>query len=165
MASERASQHAFLGVSALLFAASAAVTIAWCASMPAMGEMPMPGGWTMSMAWMRMPAQTWPGAAASFLAMWVVMMVAMMLPSLVPSLWRYRQAVGRTGEKRPGRLAGLVGAGYFFVWTVFGMAAFPLGVALAAIEMRRPALARAVPVAVGGVVLIAGLLQLTAWKA
>jgi hypothetical protein len=23
--------------------------------MSAMGEMPMPGGWTMSMAWMRMP--------------------------------------------------------------------------------------------------------------
>jgi len=41
--SERASEQAFLGVSALLFAASAAVTIAWCASMSAMGEMPMPG--------------------------------------------------------------------------------------------------------------------------
>src|SRR2546425_823680 len=50
MASERTSQRAFFGVSALLFAASAAVTIVWCASMSAMGEMPMPGGWTMSMA-------------------------------------------------------------------------------------------------------------------
>ena len=125
----------------------------------------MPGGWTMSMAWMRMPGQTWPGAAASFLGMWVVMMVAMMLPSLVPMLWRYRQAVGRTGETRLGRLTALVGVGYFFVWTVFGMAAFPLGVALAAIEMQQPALARAVPIAVGVVVLIAGALQLTAWKA
>jgi hypothetical protein len=28
--------------------------------MSALGEMPMPGGWTMSMAWMRMPGQTWP---------------------------------------------------------------------------------------------------------
>jgi predicted metal-binding membrane protein len=36
------------------------------------------------------PGQTWPGAAASFLGMWVVMMVAMMLPSLVPMLRRYR---------------------------------------------------------------------------
>ena len=122
MASEQASQQAFFCVSALLFAASAAVTIVWCASMSAMGEMPMPGGWTMSMAWMRMPGQTWPGAAASFLGMWVVMMVAMMLPSLVPMLWRYRQAVGRTGETRLGRLTALVGVGYFFVWTVFGMA-------------------------------------------
>src|SRR3989442_8355225 len=165
MASERASQQAFFGVSALLFAASAAVTIVWCASMSAMGEMPMPGGWTMSMAWMRMPGQTWRGAAASFLGMWVVMMVAMMLPSLVPMLWRYRQAVGRTRETRLGRLTALVGAGYFFVWTVFGMATFPLGVALAAVEMQQPALARAVPIVVGVVVLIAGSLQLTAWKA
>src|SRR5687767_14778019 len=153
---------AFLGVSALLFAASAAVTIAWCQSMSAMGEMPMPGGWTMSMAWMRMPGQTWPSAAASFLGMWVVMMVAMMLPSLVRMLWRYREAVGSTGEARLARLTALVGVGYFSVWTVFGMAAFPLGVALAAVEMQQPALARAIPIAVGGVVMIAGALQFTA---
>src|SRR6266511_2101231 len=165
MASERASQQTFFGVSALLFAASAAVTIVWCASTLAMGEMPMPGGWTMSMAWMRMPGQTWPGAAALFLGMWVVMMVAMMLPSLVPMLWRYRQAVGRRGETRLGRLTALVGVGHFVVWTVFGMAAFPLGVALAAVEMQQPALARAVPIAVGVVILIAGCVQLTAWKA
>ena len=165
MASDRASQQAFLGVSALLFADSAALTIAWCESMSAMGEMPMPGGWTMSMAWMRMPGQTWPGAAASFLGMWVVMMVAMMLPSLVPMLWRYRQAVGSTGEPRLAQLTALVGTGYFSVWTVFGMAAFPLGVALAAGEMQQPVLARAIPIAVGAVVLIAGVLQFTAWKA
>jgi predicted metal-binding membrane protein len=97
MVHEQASQRAFFAISALLFAASAAVTIGWCGSMSAMGGMPMPGGWTMSMAWMRMPGQTWPGAAVSFLGMWFVMMVAMMLPSLVPALWRYRQAVGRTG--------------------------------------------------------------------
>jgi predicted metal-binding membrane protein len=165
MASERASRRVILGVSALLFAASATGTIAWCSSMSAMGGMPMPGGWMMSMAWMQMPGQTWPGAATSFLGMWAVMMVAMMLPSLVPMLWRYRQAVGRTGETRLARLTTLVGAGYFFVWTVFGMAAFPLGAALAAIEMRQPALSRAVPIAVGVVVLIAGAFQLTAWKA
>ena len=164
MSPERASQQAFFGVSALLFAASAAVTIVWCASMSAMGEMPMPGGWTMSMAWMRMPGNV-ARRRGSFLGMWIMMMVAMMLPSLVPMLWRYRQAVGRPGETRLGRLTALVGVGYFFVWTVFGMAAFPLGVALAAIEMQQPELARAVPIAVGVVVLIAGSLQLTAWKA
>jgi len=80
-------------------------------------------------------------------------------------LQRYRRAVGGTGERRLGRLTALVGAGYFFVWTVFGMAAYPLGVALAAIEMRQPALARVVPIAVGVVVLIAGSFQFTAWKA
>jgi predicted metal-binding membrane protein len=165
MVSGQASERTFLGVSALLFAASAAVTIDWCASMSAMREMPMPGGWTMSMAWTRMPGQTWPGAAASFLGMWIVMMVAMMLPSLVPMLMRYREAVGRTGETRLGLSTALVGVGYFSVWTTFGMAAYPLGVVLAAVEMHLPALARAVPIAVGGVVLIAGALQFTAWKA
>ncbi len=100
------------------------------------------------MSEMSMSGQTWLGAAASFLGMWVVMMVAMMLPSLVPTLWRYRQA-------GLGWLTALVGVGYFVVWTVFGMAAFPLGVALA----------RAVPIAVGVVVLMAGFLQLSAWKA
>src|SRR2546430_8158349 len=106
-----------------------------------------------------------PGAAGSFLCMWVVMMVAMMLPSVAPMLRRYGQAVGRTGETRLGRLTALVGVGYFFVWTMFGMAAFPLGVALASVEMQQPALARAVPIAAGVVVLMAGSLQLTAWKA
>jgi predicted metal-binding membrane protein len=58
-----------------------------------------------------------------------------------------------------------VAAGYFFVWTVFGTAAFPLGVALAEVEMQQPPLARAVPIAVGVIVLIAGSLQFTTWKA
>jgi predicted metal-binding membrane protein len=164
MVSERSSQRAFFSTSALLFAASAALTIVWCASMSAMRGMPMPGGWTMSMMWMRMQGQTWIEAVASFLAMWVVMMAAMMLPSLVPMLWRYRQAVGWAGESRLGRLTALAGVGYFFVWTLFGLALFPLGVALAAFEMELPALARAVPVTVGAVVLISGALQFTKWK-
>jgi predicted metal-binding membrane protein len=165
MLAERASPLMFLGVSALLFAASTVVTVRWCGSMSAMGGMPMAGGWTMSMAWMRMPGQTWPGAAATFLGMWVVMMLAMMLPSLVPMLWRYRLAVGLAGERRLRPLTALVGLGYFVVWTGFGMAAFPLGVALAEIEMQVPSVARSIPMAVGGVVVVAGVLQLTAWKA
>jgi predicted metal-binding membrane protein len=59
----------------------------------------------------------------------------------------------------------MVALGYFIVWTAFGMAVFPLGVALAAVEMQLPALAHSVPIAAGVVVLIAGALQFTAWKA
>jgi predicted metal-binding membrane protein len=165
MAFERTSQHAFFGTSALLFAGSAAVTIVWSGSMSAMGEMPMPGGWTMSTAWMPMPGQTWLGAAASFVGMWLVMMVAMMLPSLVPTLWRYRQTVGSTGGRRLSWLTALVTMGYFFVWTLCGAAVFPLGATLAEIEMQRPTLARVAPIAVGVVVVIAGALQFSAWKA
>jgi predicted metal-binding membrane protein len=165
MTSTTSADRAFSGVLALLFAASTAGTIVWCASMSAMPGMPMPGGWTMSMAWMRMPGQTWPGAATSFMGMWFVMMVAMMLPSLIPMLRRYREAVAGAGQTRLGWLTTLVAAGYFVVWTALGMAAFPIGVALATVEMRLPSAARAVPIAVGLVVFVAGFFQLTSWKA
>ena len=163
--SERNAGYGVLAVSSLLFAISATLTIVWCTPMSAMGGMLMPGGWTMSMAWMRMPGQTWPGAAASFLGMWIVMMVAMMLPVLVPMLWRYREAVTSAAETPLGLLTALVGMGYFCVWTLFGMVAFPLGFALAEAEMQYRALSRAVPTALGVIVLIAGACQFTAWKA
>jgi predicted metal-binding membrane protein len=165
MVSGRPSPRAFYGVTGLLFAAAGAATVIGCASMSAMPAMPMPGGWTMSMTWMRMPGETWLGAAMSFLSMWMAMMVAMMLPSLTPLLWRHRQALAGSGATHLGRLNVLLGLGYFFVWLLFGMAVFPLGAALGAMTMQLPALARAVPIAVGGVVLIAGALQFTAWKA
>src|SRR5687767_3260493 len=127
----------------------------------AMGDMQMPGGWTMSMMWMRMPGQTWLAAEVMFVGLWVAMMVPMMLPSLMPMLWLYRNAVGAGGRASLGRLTVVVGMGYFFVWAVIGMAVFPLGMALATVAMKQEALARAVPVAVGVVILIAGALQLT----
>jgi predicted metal-binding membrane protein len=160
-----ASERAFYSVAALVFATSATLTVMWCAAMSAMDGMSMPGGWSMSMAWMRMPEQTWIDAAGSFLAMWMAMMVAMMLPSLLPMLSRYRSAVGRTGEARLGRLTMLVGGGYFFVWAVLGLTAFPVGAMVASIEMQVPAIARAVPFATGAIVMLAGALQLTRWKA
>jgi len=145
------SERAFLVTSALLFIASAAGTIALCHSMS--GGMAMPGGWTMSMAWMRMPAQTWLSAAAMFMLMWVTMMVAMMLPSLAPIL-RHRQ------QRR-----WLAAAAYFFIWTLFGAAAYTAGITLAAAEMRSSALARSAPIATAAVLVLAGTVQLTPWKA
>jgi predicted metal-binding membrane protein len=159
------SRLAFFGVLAVLGAAGVAATLAWHASMPAMGVVPMPGGWRMSMPWMRMCGQTWGRAAASFVGMWIAMMVPMMLPSLAPILWRYHQALGGAGQRRPGRLTALAGAGYFFVWTAVGIVAFALGAALGGIAMQVTALARAVPIAAGVIVVMAGGLQFTAWKA
>jgi predicted metal-binding membrane protein len=117
------------------------------------------------MSMMRTAGQSWPGAAAAFVGMWILMMVAMMLPSLIPMLMRYRRAVGRVGGIRLTLLTALVGLGYFLVWTAFGAAAYPLGIALTAIEGQQPALARAVPIGIAFVVLIAGAVQFTAWKA
>jgi predicted metal-binding membrane protein len=163
-ASERAARAAFFGVAALLFAASVTATIASSASMAAMGGLPMSGGWMLSLMWTRMCGESWLGAAAAFLAMWSAMMPAMMLPALIPVLWRYRRALGRTAANAADRLTALVGAGYFVVWVLLGAAVFPLGAALATIEMQQPILARAAPLAAGAVVLIAGAIQFTAWK-
>ena len=156
------SDRAFYGLAALLFAGSASVTIAWCSSMSAMGSMPMPGGWTMSMTWMRSPGQTWLGAAATFLGMWTVMMVAMMLPSLVPMLSRYRQSLST--ERTVDRLTAIAALAYFAVWASFGLIVFALGSAIATIAMQQPAVSRLVPFAAGVAVVIAGALQFTAWK-
>lgn len=158
---------AFSGVMALLFAVTAAATVVWTLSMSAMGDIPMSGGWMLSMAWVPMCGQTWPGVAASFLGMWIVMMAAMMLPSLAPMLWRYRQSIGGTGARMGvlDRLTALAAAGYFCVWTLVGAAVFSLGSVLAEAAMQWPALARAVPVAGGAVVVTAAALQFSAWKA
>jgi predicted metal-binding membrane protein len=159
-----ASQRSIIGVSALLFAVSAMVTVLCCNSMSAMGEMRMQGGWTMSMAWMRMPGQSWRAAMVSFVGMWAPMMVAMMMPSHVPMLLCHRQAVAVAGARRLGLLTALVSMGYFSVWTGVGIVIYPMGVALAALEMQSPALARVIPIAVGVVVLLAGTFQFTSWK-
>ena len=156
-------ERALFGTSFLLFVVSVAGTIYWCGSMPV--GMAMPGGWTMSMAWMKMPGQSRLGMIASFIGMWTVMMVAMMLPSLAPMLARYRRSVRMRDDTHLGKLTLLAGAGYLFVWGVFGAAAYPLGASLAATEMRWPALAQAVPIATGAVLLLAGWVQLTTWKA
>ena len=155
----------FWVVCTLIFVGSVAATTVGCTAMSGMGGLPMPGNWTMSMTWMPMSGQTWFGLAASFLGMWIAMMVAMMLPSLAPMLWRYREALGRTDRLHTDQLAVLVGMGYFVVWTMFGVAVFLLGVGFASLAIQQSVVARAVPVAAGVVVVIAGALQFTAWKA
>jgi predicted metal-binding membrane protein len=162
-------ERMFFVTLALLFAASAALTILWCEAMSSMSAMRMPGGWALSMTWMRMPGQTWLDAAASFVGMWAIMMVAMMLPSLVPMLRSYRQVCGAqaSNQSNQARLpwrTTLVGTGYFLVWTLLGAAIFPVGVALAALAMHLPALSRAVPLTGAVVIMIAGVLQFTPWK-
>jgi len=150
-------QRTFIGIAALCFVASAAVTVLWCGSMSSMHG--------MSMTWMRMPGQGWPGAAATFIGMWAVMMIAMMLPALVPMLTNYRAALPRTALSSRDGLTLRVAAGYFCVWTLAGIVAYPPGVMLMELVMRVPAAAHAVPLAAGVVTMLAGAWQLSAWKA
>jgi predicted metal-binding membrane protein len=133
-------------------AASVLAIIALHHSMPSMPELPMPGGWMLSSMWTPLCGRTWLRAAASFAGMWIAMMTAMMLPSVAPILHRKR-------------LPMQTGAGYLAAWTVFGLLAFAAGAIFASMCMRMPALARAVPTASGAMVVAAGLLQSSEWKA
>jgi predicted metal-binding membrane protein len=149
------------GVAALAFIASSAMTEFWCKSMSAMPGMEMPGGWIMTMAWMRTPGQTWLEAGGTFLAMWTVMMVAMMLPVFAPALRRFRR------ETRCSRAMPAIGfaMGYFGVWASAGFLLFPVGVGFNALAMRSVMLAEVTPLLGALVVMTAGALQFAAWKA
>ncbi len=155
-------EKTFLAACAVVFAASGAGTIYLCKSMS--GGMEMPGGWTMSMAWMRMPRQSWLGPAAMFIAMWVVMMVAMMLPSLVPALFNYSRLLRRTEGVNSGALAALAGGTYFLAWAVVGVGAYAVGTLVTTAEMRSVSITSHVPIATAVVLVLAGCFQLTGWK-
>ena len=105
------------------------------------------------------------GGPAGYLGMWMAMMVPMMLPSLVPALARYRRSVRGAEGIRPHGLTALAGAGYFAVWAAAGLAAWTAGAGLMAMEMRWDAVAQWRPDAAGVVLLLAGAVQLTSWKA
>src|SRR6476646_209774 len=95
---------------------------------------------------MAMAQQTWYGAAAGYLGIWMAM------------LSRYRRSVrGADGIQLHG-LTTLVGAGYFVVWAV-------LGAGVMAVEMRWGKVTQWLPVAAGVVLLVAGGVRLTSWKA
>jgi predicted metal-binding membrane protein len=142
---------------ALLFVVTATATVLWSRSMAAMGgDIPMPGGWTLSMMWTPMCGQGWTGAALSFLGMWSVMMTAMMLPSIAPLLGRCHGPAAATAA---------VAAGYAAVWLAAGLAVFAGGATLAEIGPHWPALMQTMPLLAGMVVLLAGLSQFTGWKA
>ncbi|GIL38163.1 DUF2182 domain-containing protein [Roseiterribacter gracilis] len=136
----------FAGVAALVFTASVAMTIVACA--PTIAGMQICGAIAGHLRER--------GGGLSFVAMWTVMMVAMMLPSLMPALCRYRDAA--RGTERLGVATLLASAGYFFVWALCGVVVLALATAL-------PSLASATPFAVGCVMLTAGALQFTGWKA
>ena len=80
------------------------------------------------------------------------MMVAMMLPSLWPALRRYHRTIGARGDSQAYCRTLAVATGYVGVWAAIGMAMFALD-------------ARVTPVAAPGIILAAGALQLTRWKA
>jgi predicted metal-binding membrane protein len=113
---------------------------------------------------MSMSHHGWTVAAAGYLGMWMTMMVPMMLPSLVPMLVRYRRTVRDVDGRALLGLTAVVSASYFVVWGGFGVLAFAFSHALIAAESRWGGAAGQLPIAVGAVLLAAGVVQLSPWK-
>ena len=143
----------FIAVCVLAFIVSAAATVYFCRSMCC--AMEMPGGWTMSMMWMRMPGQTWFASALSFQFMWLAMMVAMMLPSAAPTFLKTR---------RPWASLCYMASGYFAIWLAAGVGIYALGVAFATVAMRSELFSRTVHLLLGASLIAAGSIQFTRWK-
>src|SRR5262245_40669137 len=143
----------FIAACGIAFVASVAATVYFCRSMCC--EMEMPGGWTMSMMWMRMRGQTWAASATSFQLMWLAMMVAMMLPSALPMFLNTNRA--------PASLS-VMATGYFAIWLAAGVGIYALGVAFAAAAMHWETLSRIVPALSGAALIAAGAFQFTRWK-
>ena len=151
-----------LAVCAIVFVISVAATGYLCRSTCC--QLDMPGGWKLSMMWLRMPGQTWLSSAASFLLMWLAMMVAMMLPSALPMLLAHRRCLTQLGNGHTRTPTAIVASGYFCMWLLAGAAVYLLGAAFALTAMRCNWLSRAVPALSGAMLVVAGAFQFSGWK-
>lgn len=143
----------FIVICLLAFVISIIATLHFCAPMG--GDMKMPGGWTMSMMWMRMPGNTWMESFASFMLMWMAMMIAMMMPAALAMFLKIK--------KRWSFLC-YTALGYFIVWILAGIPVYFLGMQLAAASMQSESLSNAVPLLFGITLILAGLYQFTPLK-
>ena len=87
--------------------------------------------------------------------MTVTMMVAMMLPSIAPSLWRYHRGLRALRLPGAGRRTTLFAIGYASVWIAIALALFVMSTLILPFG----------PWATAAVVLCAGVLQRSPWKA
>lgn len=144
---------AFIMICSLAFVISVTITIYFCISMG--GDMSMPGGWTMSMMWMRMPDETWFTSSLSFILMWLTMMVAMMIPSALPMFLKIRRQWNHLCY---------TAIGYFTIWLLAGIGFYILGVMFANAAMQSEFLSNAVPFFFGVILVLAGTYQFTRLK-
>jgi predicted metal-binding membrane protein len=121
------------------------------------GRMMAEMGMTMDMPWS-------PADVFFTFAMWAVMMVGMMMPSAAPVMLLFA-AMHR--ERVPGRASPVVfafGAGYLLVWTAFSAGAALAQWALHQAAMLSPAMTTSSVRLSGGILIAAGVYQLTRFK-
>jgi predicted metal-binding membrane protein len=118
----------------------------------------------MAMAGMHASGLSLMGAAV-FLVVWTVMMAAMMLPAAAPMILTFAQAQARRNRAVVVPTWVFV-AGYLLVWLVAGLVVYPL-IQIGQDMTAHPATmspAEWAPLALGSVVIVAGLYQFTPLK-
>lgn len=112
----------------------------------------------MAMAWS-------PGFATTMFAMWVVMMAAMMLPSAAPMILLFDTISRRRNEQGERAVATSVfTAGYLIVWTAFAATATLVQYGLEQALVLSMAMRTTSSLLAGGILVGAGIYQLTPLK-
>jgi predicted metal-binding membrane protein len=147
----------------LLGALAAVTTLAWGYLVLHAIHMDVPSAIHVAMG---MGAVPWTaGRFVMTLVMWAVMMVAMMLPSAAPMVLTYSAVVGRLApEQGSGPSVAMFAAAYLLVWL-----GFSVGVTLLQLSLQRVAVLSSTTIALGpflggGLLLVAGLYQLSPLK-
>lgn len=141
---------------------AAAVLLAWAWIIPM--AIDMYGSMSGSAAWMMAPQDSLRGDLLLF-AMWLVMMSGMMLPSAAPALLIYAAVVRRSnGDAGAAAQVYTFAGGYLAIWTAFSLIATLAQRALADQLLLSPMMELRSPVLGGGLLVAAGLYQLTPFK-
>src|SRR3984893_7069570 len=138
----------FLALLLILAAASWAILIWQSSMMKSMGM-----GLTMGMG------------ATLFLAIWIVMMIAMMFPTTATmNLAFARVQRERHSSKRPSVSTWIFVSAYLLVWTLFGLLAYLGALAASGLAQQVPWIMMNAARIGGGILVLAGLYQLTSLK-
>lgn len=100
-----------------------------------------------------------------FLGMWTTMMVAMMFPSVAPMLYAFA-AVHRSRREHGAEYVPtwVFLSGYLLIWAAVGIPGFAASVGLRELGQIFPNLRSYAPLALGGVIVAAGIYQLSPLK-
>jgi len=112
-----------------------------------------------------MPGLTMGLPAVAFVAVWTLMMVAMMFPAAAPMVTTFAAVQASRRQERRSFVPTWVFTGsYLLVWALVGVVAYAVARGLDALAMGSPALAAGAARAGGGLLILAGLYQLSPLK-
>lgn len=125
-------------------------------------------GWLLPLQLPALGAEWTPFYWLAAFCMWVVMMVAMMLPSASPTLLLYARVVRQAesqgrAARAPASIAAFASA-YFSIWILFSLLAVAAQWALEHLGVMSAMMSLRATVLAGGVLIAAGLYQLTPLK-